>query len=96
MILPDSSGIFELGIIAIACYRASPGNDRKMLAAVKKNTPLLASLDLITERSPILMKSKDGTILEIFEWASASAKRKAHNNTDVMALWTLMMNWERT
>jgi hypothetical protein len=62
-----------------------------MLTAVRKNTPLLASLDLITARPPILMKSADGTILEVFEWVSALAKRKAHKNQEVMALWTRMM-----
>jgi hypothetical protein len=80
-----------MGIIAIACYRPNQGNERKLLAAVRNNTPLLFSLGLITSRLPIIMKATDGTILEIFEWASRSAKSTAHKNPDVMGLWALMM-----
>ena len=80
-----------MGIMAIACYRAKPGFERKMLAAVKQNTPLLASRGLITDRPVIIMKSENGTLLEIFEWVSKSAKAKAHTTTEVMALWNQMM-----
>jgi hypothetical protein len=80
-----------VGIIAIACYRPNVGNERKLLSAVRKNTPLLSSLCLITDRPPILMKSEDGVLLEIFEWKSKAAKTKAHKTPEVMALWNLMM-----
>ena len=75
-----------MGIIAIACYRPEPGNEKKLLAAVRKNTPLLHSLGLITDRPSIIMKSANGTILEVFEWKSKPAKVKAHKNPEVMAL----------
>ena len=58
----------HMSIIAIACYRPLPGNGRKLLSAVRKNTPLLLALGLITNRPPILMQSTDGTFLEVFEW----------------------------
>ena len=80
-----------MGIIAIACYKAKPGNERKLLSAVKSNTPLLRSLLLITNRPPILMKSVDGIILEVFEWKSKAAKVKAHKSPAVMSLWDRMM-----
>jgi hypothetical protein len=80
-----------MGIIAIACYRPKAGNDRKLLSVVRKNRPLLLSLNLITDRPSILMRSEGGTLLEIFEWKSKAAKSKAHKNPDVMTLWNLML-----
>jgi hypothetical protein len=80
-----------MGIIAIACYRPHSGNERKLLSAVRKNTALLHSLGLITDRPPVIMRSEDGTLLEVFEWKSRTAKVKAHKAPEVMKLWTLMI-----
>jgi hypothetical protein len=80
-----------MGIIAIACYRPTPGNEKKLLSTVRKNTLLLHSLSLITDRPTILMKSGNGVLLEIFEWKSKEAKVKAHKSLEVMALWNTMV-----
>lgn len=33
------------------------------------------------------MRATDGTLVEIFEWQSADAIRRAHTNPAVLALW---------
>ncbi len=33
------------------------------------------------------MRARDGTIVEVFEWASADAIARAHSNPAVGALW---------
>jgi hypothetical protein len=60
-----------MGITAIACYRPYSGNGRKLLSAVRKNTPLLLSQNLITDRPPTLMKSDDDILPEITKASGA-------------------------
>ena len=48
---------------------------------------VLASERLVTERSAYVMRGKDGTLVEVFEWLSADAIAAAHSNAAVAALW---------
>jgi hypothetical protein len=47
----------------------------------------LHSLGLATDRAPITMAAADGTILEVFEWASADAIQAAHKHPTVLKMW---------
>lgn len=42
---------------------------------------------LATSRAPILMRAKDGTVIEVFEWVSQEAIDRAHTNPVVLAMW---------
>ena len=41
----------------------------------------------MTNRAPVLMRAKDGTIIEVSEWKSREAIEAAHKNANVLALW---------
>ena len=71
----------------ICAYRPKPGKQNVLLAEVRDHHPLLRSEGLATDRPPMVMKAGDGTIIEIFEWASPAAIEEAHANSRVQAMW---------
>ena len=72
---------------AIASYRPKPGMEEELRGLLREHLPLLCSLDLATDSAALIMRAEDGTIIEIFEWKSAEAKKKAHRNAKVKKLW---------
>ena len=47
----------------------------------------LRSIGLVTDRIPITMEAKDGTFVEVFEWASSEAIEAAHRHPVVLKMW---------
>jgi len=41
----------------------------------------------VTDRAPVLMRAKDGTLIEVSEWKSHEAIDAAHKNPTVLAMW---------
>jgi hypothetical protein len=76
-----------VGHVTIAAYKPRPGQDAGLLEVVKTHVAILRAEGLATERKSIAMKCKDGTIVEVFEWASTAAIEAAHKNENVMAMW---------
>ena len=76
-----------MGSIAVACYKPKPGCDAALIDLVRNHLPPLRSEGLVTERPPIVMRTADGTIVEIFEWVSKDAIAGAHGNAVVLDLW---------
>ena len=73
--------------IVFAAYRPHEGKDAALLRAIDGHLPVLRKLGLITERTPIIVRAKDRTIIEIFEWATEDAARKAHQHPEVAKVW---------
>ncbi|MCA1029504.1 hypothetical protein LCL95_00500 [Bacillus timonensis] len=73
--------------ITIAIYRPFEGKKQELLTVLEKHIPTLTNEHLITDRTPILMEAEDGTIIEIFEWASTKAIDKAHTSEAVGKIW---------
>ncbi len=67
----------------------TPGKEWKRSSAGPSGTHLevLGNEGLVTSRAPYVMRSQDGTYLEVFEWKSAEAITAAHHNPAVAALW---------
>ena|ERR1700729_4167643 len=76
-----------MGSIAVACYKPKPGCEEALLELVRNHLPPLRQLGLVTERDSIVMRTADGTIIEIFEWVSKDAVAAAHRNPAVLDLW---------
>lgn len=74
--------------IVIAAYRPRPGRSADLLALVQRHGPLLRAEGLVTDRPTTLMQAADGTVLEVFGWASPQAIEQAHANAAVQRLWT--------
>src|SRR3954447_18920365 len=76
-----------MGSIAVACYRSRRGCEQALLDLVRNHLPPLRAEGLVTERAPIVMRTADGTIVEVFEWVSKEAIAGAHSNPVVLDLW---------
>lgn len=72
----------------IAAFRPKPGQADALLAVVQKHWSVLQSQGLVSSRPRYAMQSSDGTIIEVFEWASVEAIARAHENEAVLALWS--------
>src|SRR5687768_9977647 len=75
------------GIIVIVAYRPKPGREAELLEIVRSRVPTLRKEGLVTERVPVIMRAKDGTIIEVSEWKSNEAIEEAHQNPRVLAMW---------
>jgi hypothetical protein len=73
--------------ISVACYKPKPGCDEALLDLVRNHLPPLREQRLVTDRASIVMRTADGTIVEIFEWVSQEAIAGAHTNPVVLDLW---------
>jgi quinol monooxygenase YgiN len=74
-------------LIVIASYRPKEGKEEGMKKVLRDHMPVLRKEGLITNFPVIVLKAKDGSYLEIFEWKSQEAINEAHNNENVLALW---------
>jgi hypothetical protein len=79
--------ISMLSSISVACYRPKPGCEEALIVEVRNHLPPLRAQGLVTERSPIVMRAQDGTVIEIFEWVSQEAIAGAHSNPVVLEVW---------
>ena len=75
------------GVIVIVAYRPKPGKEKELLELVRNRVPTLKKEGLVTDRVPIIMRAKDGTIIEVSEWKSQAAIDAAHQNPNVHAMW---------
>jgi hypothetical protein len=69
-----------MGSISVACYKPRPGREQALLELVRNHLPPLRAEGFVTERAPIVMRCADGSIVEIFEWASQEIIVGAHKN----------------
>lgn len=76
-----------MGIPVIACFKPKPGKEALLMEAVEEHLPVLRKENLVTGKENYVMKAKDGSIIEVFEWKSAKAIEDAHNNEQVLKLW---------
>jgi quinol monooxygenase YgiN len=75
------------GVIVIVAYRPKPGGESEILELVLQRMPTLRQEGLVTDRVPVIMRAKDGTIIEVSEWKSHQAIEEAHRNPRVLAMW---------
>jgi hypothetical protein len=76
-----------MGSISVACYKPRPGCEQALLELVRNHLPPLRAAGLVTDRAPVVMRTADGTIVEVFEWVSQEAIASAHGNSTVLDLW---------
>lgn len=76
-----------MSVMVIACYRPKPGKDAALAALMKTHLPTLRAEGLVGDGPSLCGRAKDGTIVEIFCWASPDAVDAAHANPTVQAMW---------
>lgn len=75
------------GRIVIVGYKPKEGKQAELEDIVKSHLPTLRAEGLVSDREAISMRSEDGTIVEVFEWASKAAIESAHSNVKVQEMW---------
>lgn len=73
--------------VVIAMYKPHEGKDDELRALIRKHVPTLRRLELITDRPASLLRSRDGTYLEIFEWREVGV---VHEHPEVARIWEAM------
>ena len=76
-----------MGRIVIACYKPKPGKEVELDQLMETHVDRLRAEGLVTGRESIIMKSKSGTVVEVFEWKSEEAIEQAHSNPTVQKMW---------
>ena len=76
-----------MGRIVIVGYKPLPGKQNELEALAKTHHARLAEQGLVTDRQPVLMRARDGTLVEVFEWLSEAAMASAHDNPQIVAMW---------
>lgn len=76
-----------MGRIVVVAYRPKPGRADDLVSLTAQHVAVLRQQGLATDREPIVMQAADGTVVEVFEWASTDAIERAHSNEAVQALW---------
>ena len=75
------------GVVVIVAYRPKPGKENELIDLVRSRVPTLRKEGLVSDRMPTIMRSRDGTIIEVSEWKSREAMDAAHKNPNVLAMW---------
>jgi quinol monooxygenase YgiN len=75
------------GVVCIVAYRPKAGHESELLDMVRSRVPTLRKEGLVTDRVPVIVRAKDGTIIEVSEWKSQKAIEEAHRNPRVLAMW---------
>ena len=75
------------GVVVIVAYRPKPGKENELIDLVRSRVPTLRKENLVTDRVPTIMRSRDGTVIEVSEWKSREAIDAAHKNPNVLAMW---------
>lgn len=73
--------------VVIVAYRPRASREDALLAAVRKHLDVLRAERLATDRPATVLRAAGGTVVEVFEWASADAVARAHTNAAVHTLW---------
>jgi hypothetical protein len=73
-------------VVVVVAYKPKPGKEADLLQLTREHVPLLRAEGLATDHPVTACQAKDGTIVEIFEWAVGGVER-AHTNPAVHKLW---------
>ena len=75
-----------MGDMVIVAYRPRAGHEDELLALTRDHVRTLRRLGLATERPTLAMRSREGIVVEVFEWRDGGIAA-AHANPDVLAMW---------
>ncbi len=76
-----------MGRIVIVAYRPKPGKEQALYELAQTHYLILKEISLVTDRAPIIMLAKDGSVVEVFEWISDEAIQQAHTHPEVLKMW---------
>jgi hypothetical protein len=72
---------------ALLTSLSSQAQWKTLFELVRNHLPPLRAEGLVTDRTSIIMRCADGTIVEVLEWVSQEIIVAAHKNPVVLDLW---------
>ena len=79
-----------MGRVIVAGYRPKPGFDCELEKLVRSHHSTLLAEGLATDRPSLILRSKNGTLIEIYEVTKSYTKENTARNPRVTGLWRLM------
>ena len=80
-----------MGSVVMVAYTPKANQDAALRSILGRHVKTLRSEGLATKRPSLVLQSrKEGSYVEIFEWASDEASQRAHDVPSVQALWKEM------
>ena len=76
-----------MGVMVMALFRPKTGQAADLMACMRDHMAVLRGQGLATDRPALVLRARDGTLVEIFEWVSQAAIDAAHANPEVGKLW---------
>jgi hypothetical protein len=73
--------------IALILYSPRKGRKQELIEMLQHNIPVMRKLGLVTDREQILAGTKDGSIIQIFEWKSQDSQEQAMAHPVVQEMW---------
>ena len=79
-------------VTMLVSYFPKKGKEKKLLALIKKQWPVLHRAGLVSKMKPQIWRAADKRtnrlfFVEMFQWKDARASDIAHRTPEVMALW---------
>lgn len=76
--------------VVFAVYQPNKGGEKAMEKLIAQHVVTLQKLGLATKREPVLVRSRNGAFVEVFEWVSEESAQKAHEHPAVAKTWEAM------
>jgi quinol monooxygenase YgiN len=73
--------------VGVVLYRPHKGKEEELLRLLRAAFPMLRRNGFISDSKVIGLRSRDGRIMVIFEWASAEAMDLAGEHPEVQEYW---------
>ncbi|MBZ5555103.1 MAG: hypothetical protein LAO21_20500 [Acidobacteriia bacterium] len=79
-------------VTMLVSYYPKKGKEKKLLALIKKQWPVLHRAALVSKMNPQIWRASDKQthrlfFVEMFQWKDARASDVAHRTPEVMAIW---------
>jgi hypothetical protein len=78
--------------IALILYSPRKDREQELVEMLQNNIPVMRKLGLITDREQILARTKDGSIIQLFEWKSEESQDQAMAHPVVQEMWLKVGN----
>lgn len=73
--------------IALIVYKPWKDKSKELIDSLLANIPVMRKLGLVTDREQIVAQSKDGCIIQIFEWREEASEEQAMAHPVVQEMW---------
>jgi hypothetical protein len=78
--------------IALILYSPRKDREQELVEMLQNNIPVMRKLGLVTDREQIIARTKDGSILQVFEWKSEDSQDQAMAHPVCQEMWLKVGN----